>query len=236
MNRQNAGTVLTAELEKEWAAMVKNVRSGDTTGNRLKDFVIARYPKERLKEIESLYLGLNEAVQLHQGEHALIVVKKEVPVDSDGRALIHHVCLESPKASIISERLYLGIISGPELIFRLDDPEDGGLMPALYPDDSCEIPTGGRRAFCWDPRNMHLASLNLEATTSFPLDWTWDLAEINQPINIKNDELKKTRSDPADLALEIIIGSDLLKQWLDQRSIQAETFKELSRLLLNRRF
>lgn len=229
------GTFSTAKAEKEWAEIARNLRTGESTGDRLKDFVLARYPTEQQKEMESLYRGL-EAL-LCPEQPALVVVRREVPLDHDGRLLIH-IPMDKEKfvASTIAERLYLGIVSGTKLVFQLDDPQEltDDELRELYPTDSCEIPTGRRRAVAcsWELYRPILEKDNVEATNSFPHDWTWDLTRNNKPLAIKSDRLKNSGREPG-LELEVVVGLEAYNQWLERNPSKKEIVSKMSAALLS---
>ena len=109
----------------------ERIKRGETTGDRIKDFVIARYGSLN-KEIEAIYRNLEERIRQHVGEFILMIVKEEN----------FHGCTGfgyKPKDEdyVLDEDLYLGILTDGTLI----------LNPA---DNKCEIPVGGKHVRCRD--------------------------------------------------------------------------------------
>ncbi len=103
------------EAAKARSDLRKRVKAGETTGDRVKDFVLVQWGS--LDEtLVARYREIEERVAKHVGELILFVVRE--------RVLLRHDCFgrRAPRDSDYgtSEYWYLGVIESPELVLDLE--------------------------------------------------------------------------------------------------------------------
>ena len=187
----------------------ERIKRGETTGDRIKDFVIARYGSLN-KEIEAIYRNLEERIRQHVGEFILMIVKEEN----------FHGCTGfgyKPKDEdyVLDEDLYLGILTDGTLI----------LNPA---DNKCEIPVGGKHVRCrdaWRNEKVELVERNIIS------NWFHDFGlSLNKPIKRRNPMARFREG--LDLELEMKIGDVEVEAWFEkQGGHYLVIFQKASRLL-----
>lgn len=194
---------LFAQVNERVKGLRERIKRGETTGDRIRDFVIAHYDFPN-KEIEAMYRDLEAQIGQHVGEFILMVAKDEN----------FHGCDEfgyKPKDSdyVLDEYLYLGVLKDDALILNLSD-------------NKCELSTGNHvlcRDVLWG--DMELVEKNI--AFHFSLNLNKQLKRRN-PIACFQKE--------ADLELEVKIGDAEVKEWFEKRrEPHLAVFEEASHLL-----
>lgn len=185
----------------------ERIKHGETTGDRIKDFVIARYGFLN-EEIEAVYRDLEVRIQQHTGEFILMIVKEEN----------FHGCTGfgyKPKDRdyVLDEHFYLGVLKVGTLV----------LNPA---DEKCELPTDNN-VRCWDVQgeNATLVEVNLASS------WFRDFGlNLDKPLRRRNP-MARFQKEP-DLELELKIGDIEVKAWFEkQRGHHLVVFHKAAQLL-----
>lgn len=202
----NAQSV-SAQANEKIKQLRERIKHGETTGNRIKDFVIARYGFLN-EEIEAVYCNLEVRIQQHVGEFVLMIVKEEN----------FHGCTGfgyEPKDRdyVLDEHLYLGVLKVGTLV----------LNPA---DEECELPTDNH-VQCWDAwrENTELVEGNLAS------HWLRDFGlNLDKPLKRRNP-VARFQKEP-DLELELKIGDTEVKAWFEeQRGHHLVVFQKAAQLL-----
>ncbi len=183
---------ISAQANEKMKELHERIKRGATTGDRIKDFVIARYGFLN-EEIEAVYRDLEARVGQHVGEFVLMIAKEE---NFHGCAGLGY----RPKDEdyVLDEHFYLGIL------------KDGALVLNLA-DDKCELPTGNH-VRCWDSwrENVKLAEGNLNS------GWPHDFGlNLNKQLKRRNP-MACFQKEP-DLVLEMKIGDAEVKEWFEKR-------------------
>lgn len=183
------------ELKTAMAEVRERVRAGESTGDRVRDFVLSRYGfspqiEQTLRDIE---------VQLfdHVGELVLIVLREENfhgCTGFGGKAEDRDYHLE--------ERWYLGVVSDVELI-----------MDPTKPD--LQLPTGGQHL------TVRLSYPGQEKVEEddIRLGHNLDpLYRLNQPLKLRNPMNRRIAiplTDQELLQMELIVGSEAVEAWCE---------------------
>ncbi|GEM_PF-2866676 len=190
----NAQSV-SAQANEKMKQLRERIKSGETTGDKIKDFVIARYGFLN-DEIEAIYRDLETRVQQHVGEFVLMIVKRESFHGCSGLGYE-----PKPEDYELDEHIYLGVLKHGSLV----------LNPA---DNKCEFLTSNY-ARCWDPwrENTELVDGNLAS------HWSNDFGfNLNKPLNRRNPIARfRMRGDDPDLELEVKIGDSEVKAWFEKQ-------------------
>jgi seryl-tRNA synthetase len=205
INAQN----VSEQTNEKMKELRERIKRGETTGDRIKDLVIARYGFMN-EEIETVYRDLEARIGQHVGEFVLMITKEENVHGCTGFGY-------KPKNLdyVLDEHLYLGVLKDGLLVL---DPANG----------KCELPTGNSvrcRQYAWS-KNMELVEGNL---TSHWLNDDFGLS-LNKPLKRRNP-MACLRAE-ADLKLEIKIGDVEVRAWFERRREHyLVDFKNASQLL-----
>ncbi len=180
--------------------MSERIKKGGTTGDRIRDFVIARYTTVN-PEIEKIYHDLETYILQNTGELVLTITRQEN----------FHGCVgfghdPRPEEYVLEENLCLGVLNGISLI----------LDPTI---DKCELPTGNfvkKHGGYWSNK-LELVEGNI------PITWGNDLwLNLNRTMELKN----RTNALKSNLEFEIKFGDKEVKDWLKD-SNEYENFKPM---------
>jgi len=203
----NARNVL-AQANDRMSQLRERIKRGETTGDRIKDFVIAYYGFLD-EEIEGVYRDLEARIRQHIGEFILMITKEENFYGCTGFGY-------KPKDRdyVLDERLSLGILTDGKLV----------LSPA---DDKCELPVGGKHVQCWNAwcEKVGLVEENIIS------DWRHDFGlSLNKQLERKSP-VARLQKEP-DLDLEMKMGDDEVKAWFEKKGgCYLVVFQKASRLL-----
>lgn len=189
--RENAESV-SGEVARKLNDLQERIQQGETTGDKIRDLVIARYGFIS-NELEEVYRGLQNRIQQHPGEFVLVVVKNETFHGCTGFGYI-----PKPQDYVLEENLYLGVLKGDSIVIDISHGE-------------CGFPTANY-ARCWDPcrKEMDLVGENLNT------DWFRDLGlNLNKPLECKGPQAK-LREEP-DFELEVKIGDEEVGAWFKKQ-------------------
>ena len=183
----------------------ERIKHGETTGDRIKDFIIARYGLLS-KEIEQVFRDLEARIGQHVGEFVLMITKEEN----------FHGCTGfgyEPKARdfVLDEHLYLGVLRGGALVLN---PADG----------ECELPTGNHIR-CWGVWRGSVGLVEGNITSGWGQDFGHNL---NKQFKRRNPSFQQEQ----DLKLEVKIGDVEVETWFEKRGgHHLVVFQKASRLL-----
>ncbi len=189
--RENAESV-SGEVTRKLNDLQKRIQQGETTGDKIRDLVIARYGFIS-NELEEVYRGLQNRIQQHSDEFVLVVVKNETFHGCTGFGYI-----PKPQDYVLEENLYLGVLKGNSIIMDISQGE-------------CGFPTANY-ARCWDPyhKETDIVVKNLDT------GWFRDLGlSLNKPLECK-DPQAKLREEP-DFELEVKIGDKEVGAWFNKQ-------------------
>lgn len=211
--KAQAGSIQTdtqgvfAQANEKMKQLRERVKHGETTGNRIKNFVIARYGFLN-EEIEAIYCNLEVRIQQHVGEFVLMIVKEESFYGCTGFGY-------EPKNKdyVLDEHLYLGVI------------KEGAL--ALNPaDEKCELLTGNH-VRCWNAWRESVELIEGNLTSHWRHDFGFNL---NKPLKRRNPIARFQKE--AELELEVKVGDTEVKDWFEKRrGHHLVVFQKASRLL-----
>jgi hypothetical protein len=188
---------LKDEIKEETDSWASQILKGDTTGDKIKDYIIVRH-RIINGEIESFYKNIWERVKAHKGECALIVTRWEEPL----RQHLHH-------DPILHTFIHLGKISQDHLHI---EPQR----------NYCAIPTA-RFVSCLKRENrISVVDGSLEDTnTSYSsfmqfrfMEW-W--GNVDQPVQVKGDTNKtwvEVQKHPF-YKLSLRIGDREVRDWFE---------------------
>ena len=189
--RENAESV-SGEITRKLNNLQKRIQQGETTGDKIRDLVIARYGFIS-NELEEVYRGLQDRIQQHPGEFVLVVVKNETFHGCTGFDYI-----PKPQDYVLEENLYLGVLKGNSIVTDISQGE-------------CGFPTANY-ARCWDPFHKETDLVRENLSTS----WLRDLgSSLNKPLECKSP-LAKSREEP-DFELEVKIGDKEVGAWFKKQ-------------------
>lgn len=204
---QTNAQAIYVQANEKMKELRERIKRGETTGDRIRDFVIARYYSLNEK-IKAVYRDLETQIGQHVGEFILMIAKEEN----------FHGCTGfgyEPKDRdyVLDEHLYLGVLKDGSLV----------LNPA---DDKCELLTGNH-VRCWDVwrENVELVEGNLAS------HWRYDFGlNLNKQLKCRNPMARFQKE--VDLELEVKIGDVEVKAWFEkQRGHHLVVFQKASRLL-----
>lgn len=191
-SRTNAQSV-SAEAHEKIEQLRERIRQGETTGDKIKDFIIARYGF--LDDgIEATYRALEARLCQHVGEFILMIVKQEIFFGCTGFG-------QKPRDRdfLLTEHFYLGVLKDGALVLNIA----GG---------KCEIPTGNY-AECLNllSEKSELVEENLNSR------WGYDFGiDLDRPIKRRNP-MARLQKKP-DLKLELKVGDEEVRAWFEQRN------------------
>lgn len=194
---------LAVRVEQLYAA----IRSGESTGNKPRDFCMVRYGGMGLvgADMELLYQRLDAQLRKHVGEFVLMVMREEKP-------LVDNECREPhPEEYGLVESLYLGVITDGALFVRAANNEC-----AIAVNGHCQNTHDGKAAF---------------VVGNIVLDFYHDYGlHNNQPLECKGSYVGWTKPI---IAMEVLIGDTEVKAWLAQLANKQylELFNEMAKLL-----
>ncbi len=182
-------------LKSATAEVRDRVRAGETTGDRVRDFVLSRYGYST--EIEQILRGIEAQLPNHVGELVLVVLREENfhgCTGFGGKAEDRDYHLE--------ERWYLGVVSAAELIM---DP----LKPELF------LPTGGQHL---SARLSYPGQEKVEED-DIRLGLNLDpLYRLNQPLQLRNPMNRRIAiPGPGQelLQMELVVGNAEVEAWCE---------------------
>jgi hypothetical protein len=138
---QQAKDIYT-EIMQEWNGIAQRIRDGETTGDPLKDFIVARYFSFD-DEVEERYRALQAKFKDFRGQYIMLVRVGKEPIHPHSEKLIERT------------ELCVGVLNGDSFI--LDPPK------ALF-----WFPTGDKSAVCYDRLDKEPANLR-EQNLTLPL-------------------------------------------------------------------
>jgi len=156
------GKEIKAEINEKTNKLRKWIKEGQTTGNKFRDFAIARYGlPDNLTEIETIYSDIEKRAQEHSGEFILIATS--IDIDKSYCAL------------------YLGILNNSALIL---DPKNGkcGLPVNGYIFCHSSLPEDVKKIF---KKNTILPLLPIQNVSDHRIQ------KMTQKIFIGDNEIKK---------------------------------------------
>ncbi|MEK7520338.1 MAG: hypothetical protein AAB581_03820 [Patescibacteria group bacterium] len=121
----------TKSVSQGWEEVREAIRSGKSTDDRIKDFVIMRYGKQN-KECEGVYRDLQERLAGKAGQFVLMAEAREK--EAKFRLCSMLPPQDDDRFSKTYEHLSLGVLSGEMLIFSVAE-------------NLCTIPIGGNLAY-----------------------------------------------------------------------------------------
>lgn len=202
---------VSAQASEKMKQLRERIKGGETTGDKIKDFVIARYGLLN-DEIEAIYRDLKTRVERHTGEFVLMVVKRESFHGCGGMGYS-----PTPEDYTLDEHIYLGVLKHGSLV----------LNPS---DNKCEFQTGNY-ARCRDPwqENTDLVDGNIAPY------WLPDFGyKLNKPLQRINPIARfRMRGDDPDLELEVKIGDPEVKAWFEKKRAKyyLMIFQKMAQLL-----
>ena len=194
------GQSLFAAANEKIRELCGRIRNGETTGDKVKDFVVASVGP--YQEAEDMLHGLEKRVREHQGKFVLMVHRDE---SFHGCTGFGHE--PEPREYSLDEEVCLAVIRGDSLSIALSEDKC-----------SCEIPTGNF-AIC---HNVHRESASLVGR-NLPR-YLGDVAFwllLDKPLEIKNPftaGMAEIEKRPI-LQLEIKIGDDEVTAWFKERRL-----------------
>ena len=205
------------EISEKKELVRKRIMAGETTGNRIRDFVIMAQgaPNE---EVEKIYRELEAKIAAHVGEFILLV----------GRSYEFHGCTgfgykPRPREYVLEEYICLGILNGPKLLFN-------------FKDSQCEIPTS-KYARPWRQEEVRVEDGNIKNHCIGVLGLYWSILELGKLAKIKNNygidlDLEfMALPQPENLKLEIKIGDVEVDAWFKEHKRHEKTYQKLCKAL-----
>jgi hypothetical protein len=181
---------------KQSVEIGERILAGETTGDRIMDYVILRHRLPN-KKIVATYRDLEALLQQHVGELVLVVTREE-------RSAVLSTFAREPDVDdyVIGEQIKLGVIKDSLLAINLEHQQ-------------CAI-TVGSVAFTFnryteEPRTLEGGCLYPEH---------WDFSYLGQPLECKNPANRKRGVGP--LMLEVIVGDAEVAQWFATCTLQLQ--------------
>ncbi len=198
---------LSAQVNEEMQQLRACIKLGETTGDRIRDFVIARYGFLN-EPLETVYRNLEARIGQHVGELVLMVVKEE---NFHGCAGFGY----RPKDEdyVVDEHRYLGVLKLGSLVLN---PADG----------KCEFPTGNYVG-CYDALHENVELVEGNITSHYFRDFGFNL---NKPLECRNPMARFQRE--LDLELEVKVGDAEVIAWFEkQDGCHLVVFQKAAQLL-----
>lgn len=174
---------------REEATLCNRIATGkDTTGDRIRDFVIAKYGISPDGNVLKNYRYLDSAVQAHPGEFILMVTKRE---ESRFHGGPDHV--PQPHDYGIDETLYLGVLGKRPLLLNLKDRV-------------CALPTT-RYVRCWSVQHE---STELVQGPMAP--------ERMRDFGLSLNKLLRCHEPGTHYELEVTVGDAEVLAWFESRN------------------
>ncbi len=197
----------------------KRIASGETTGDRIRDFVIMAHGGPN-PEREKIYRDIEEKISEHAGEFILLI----------SRNYEFHGCAgfgrePRPRDYILETRICLGILNGKKLGFDFKN----------HPQ--CKLPTSVY-AYPWVQGKIEIKTENI-SDSSVGLGFYWSISQLDQPAKITNsygvkvdppiDSMDafngwRTEQNPK---LEIKIGDVEVDAWFKENPRYQKTYEKL---------
>lgn len=183
------------DLKAATADVRERVRAGESTGDRVRDFVLSRYGHST--KIEQILRDIETQLGGHVGELILVVERDEN----------FHGCTgfggkAEDRDYHLDEEWHLGVVSASELI-----------MDPIKPD--LQLPTGGRHL------KVRLSYPGQERVEEGDIDLSWKrdpVTRLNQAFKLRNHQnvyiaTRGTIQDP--LHMELIVGNAEVEAWAE---------------------
>lgn len=117
-----------SQADEKTEKLRKNIlKTGATTGDNIKDFIIVRHGLNNPK-YEAIYRDLETRVREHGGEFVLVNIKRQEKF-LHRHTVVHDLMPDHDDFVVTRETLYLGVLKGDSLILNLADGD-------------CQFPTG----------------------------------------------------------------------------------------------
>mgnify|MGYP001582145151 CR=1 FL=1 len=197
---QKSAEVDIAEASKIMKALQGRVKDGETTGDRIKDFVLVRYGFLS-DEIEAVYRDIEKRVKAHVGEFVFVFSAKDEHEGCTG--------FGGKGYYVRKNNLYLGILKKDFLI--LDKPDKG-----------CSFPT--ERFVCFeDSRKCKTIDKNLSEDSVKDGIWSkanfgLSLQETEGPVNFRTIFRISHRGEEESPELVLKIGDKEVDEWFLERN------------------
>lgn len=192
---------ISLQVEKKTRELRRRIKRGESTGDKIRDFVVMRYgPNE---ELETRIRNLEGHISQHVGEFVLMVVKhvglsyQDEPYSYTNKLRVH-------------TEEYLGVLKGGALL--------------LSPNgDSHALPTDSYLENWRGIHNPVLVKENLQPPrhTFYQDDM---LRYLDQPL-----EQTFVRREEPDICIELVIGDGAIKKW--RKYTDPATLERAARLL-----
>lgn len=209
---RNQVSELQAQIREEVQQVQSFIKAGETTGDKIIDFVFVRYDSVN-QEIVGAYRDLEARIQKRVGEFVLVVIREEEKVsfrcgDFGDVAIRQTIMPPPPDLFILKTSLILGVLKGKSLIFNIADIVDG----------KCEIPTSNIVS-CLDARRDKFDVGNDNIIFPFLFPWKfYDLGlDLNKPLERKDASSNYKSHDEPILKLEVIVGDEEVVSWFKKQ-------------------
>ena len=183
-------TSIAAQAQEKLKFIQNRIRAGETTGDKLQDYLIARWGTLNFAKVD-VYRDIDRRIGDHNGEFVLKIERSE---SFDGCSGMGYKPRDSEYH--VHATVQLGVINGTGLIYEVEPT-------------SCTIPTS-KVVYTRDFRDFKMAeSYYNKIASSVVADFG---LHLNQPLlRRKNNFLP---SDNSVLQLELMIGDREVKEWL----------------------
>ncbi len=224
--RNGSARSIKKEAGRKMEKIRQCIREGETTGDRIRDFVIVARGAPN-PETENIYRELEAKIAKHDGEFILLV----------GRSYEFHGCTgfghtPQPHEYVLETNICLGILNGKEIIFNFED----------HPN--CEIPTS-KYARPWGGvrEEMKVEKENIKDSTIGVLGLYWSILELGKPAKIVT-QFGRSIDPPVDSMeafngwrpeqnpkLEIKIGDVEVDAWFKANKRYEKTYGKMQKAL-----
>lgn len=197
---------MVEQADQMKGALRVRISNGETTGDRMRDFIISRYGFLN-EEIEAVHRDLEARMSGHVGEFILAITKEEnfhgctgfgyKPQDID---------------YILEEHFYLGVLKDSVLVLDLAK-------------GTCALPTGNYAQWS-SVRNGNVQLVERNITSGFTHDFGFCL---NKQLAHRNPGRRLQKE--LDLELEVKVGDVEVMAWFEKRLERTVVFQKASHLL-----
>ena len=218
--------------QKKMEALCKRIRGGETTGNRIRDFVIVARGGSPNPEQEKLYQELEEKISKHTGEFILVIGRSWESsglVSFHGKSIIGHG--RDHQSYYLKEEVILGILDGKKLVFNLKD----------HPQ--CQLPTS-KYAHPWIQGKIEATAGNIKDSCAGGCFY-WSISQLNAPARARTQYGKhiempmeniywdpdSAAKDTPNLQLEIKVGDVEVDAWFIAHKRRGQTYEKLQKAL-----
>ena len=181
---------LIEQANRDFAKLQSRIKNGETTGDEIKDFVIAKYGFLNEK-LEGVYRDLQNRAQRSVGEFVLAVVRRELQRGCTGFGGRGYVAIETS--------LYLGVLNKGKMIFNCAK----GSM--VFPSEN-HVVYGSRS----EKISVVAGGLSIRSLLGDAVEIA---LQLNKPLKTEGEDFLGGLGSGGKKELEIMIGDKEIKDW-----------------------